>query len=63
MENKDKVKVVMAIDKKELAKLNGTSNEKSKTREWISIAIASSAVIVSALLGYETITLTQEHNR
>ncbi|ARR46245.1 hypothetical protein CAY59_18345 [Vibrio campbellii] len=63
MENKDKVKVVMAIDKKELAKLKDTSREKSKTLEWISIAIASIAVIVSAWLGYKTIKLTQEHNK
>lgn len=60
---KDKVKVVMAIDKKELAKLKDTSNEKSKTLELISIVIASIAVIVSAYLGYKTITLTQEHNK
>lgn len=52
-----------AIKHKESARLNSTSTEKSKNLEWISIIVASVAVVISTLVGCQTIELTQKHNK
>lgn len=63
MKNEDNLKVVVAIEKKELLKLKGTSNDKSKRLELASIIIACMAVVVSIVFGVMTIVSTQEHNK